>query len=100
MVLPGGLGTYEEFFEVLVGRVLDEHRKPIGIVNDHGYFDPLLAMIEHGINEKFIRAAVRKLMAIDTDSIRVLEQLMAFEPVELDAGELIPPLSGNGDSQQ
>ena len=45
LVLPGGLGTYEEFFETLVGRVLAEHDKPLAIVNDHGYFDPLVAMI-------------------------------------------------------
>ena len=37
--LPGGVGTYEEFFEVLVGRQIGDHTKPIGIVNVDGYFD-------------------------------------------------------------
>ncbi|MGI9123461.1 MAG: TIGR00730 family Rossman fold protein, partial [Mycobacterium sp.] len=56
-VLPGGLGTYEEFFEVLVGRQLGDHHKPIVIVNQNGYYEPLIAMVDHGIEHKFIRPA-------------------------------------------
>ena len=97
LVLPGGLGTYEEFFEALVGRVLDEHRKPIGIVNDHGYFDPMMAMIEHGINERFIRSAIRELLVVDPDPIRTLELLINHQPPEFGAGDLIPPLASSKD---
>ena len=57
IVLPGGIGTYEEFFEVLVGRQLSDHAKPIGIINVDGYFDPLITMLEHGINRNFMRCA-------------------------------------------
>ena len=93
LVLPGGLGTYEEFFEVLVGRVLSEHDKPIGVVNDHGYFDPMIAMIEHGIEQRFIRPAIRKLLAIDADPLVVLDRLQRDEGHGLSQDELIPPLS-------
>lgn len=93
LVLPGGLGTYEEFFEVLVGRVLSEHDKPIGVVNDHGYFDPMVAMIEHGIEQRFIRPAIRKLLAIDEDPIAVLDRVQRNDGHELTQAELIPPLS-------
>lgn len=93
LVLPGGLGTYEEFFEVLVGRVLSEHDKPIGVVNDHGYFDPMVAMIEHGIEQRFIRPAIRKLLAIDADPLVVLDRLQRDEGHGLSQNELIPPLS-------
>lgn len=93
LVLPGGLGTYEEFFEVLVGRVLSEHDKPIGVVNDHGYFDPMVAMIEHGIEQRFIRPAIRKLLAIDADPLVVLDRLQRDEGHGLSQDELIPPLS-------
>lgn len=92
LVLPGGLGTYEEFFETLVGRVLAEHNKPVGIVNDHGYFDPLLAMIDHGIEQKFIRPAIRQLLSIDRDAIAVLHALAEDRGHGLTQADLIPPL--------
>ena len=63
VVLPGGLGTYEEFFEVLVARQLGDHHKPIAIVNHDGYYDPLVAMIEHGIEHRFVRPAVRGVLS-------------------------------------
>ena len=93
LVLPGGLGTYEELFETLVGRLLSEHDKPMGIVNDHGYFDPLLAMIEHGIEQKFIRPAIRRLLAIDRDPIKVLHDLATDKGHGLSQSDLIPPLA-------
>jgi uncharacterized protein (TIGR00730 family) len=58
LVLPGGIGTYEELFEVLVGRQLDDHCKPIGIVNVEGYYDPLIELIDHGIKHGFMRPAL------------------------------------------
>lgn len=90
LVLPGGLGTYEEFFETLVGRQLREHDKPIGIVNERGYFDPLVAMIDHGIAERFIKPAVRELYRIDPDPIVVLDWLATAPPVEIDPQRFLP----------
>ena len=60
IALPGGLGTFEEIFEIIVGRVLGIHAKPIVLLNIAGYYDPLLAMIEHGIEYGFIKAKVRE----------------------------------------
>ena len=59
IALPGGIGTLEELFEILVGRVLGSHGKPIVILNIAGYYDPLVAMLEHGIEHHFIRPKVR-----------------------------------------
>jgi uncharacterized protein (TIGR00730 family) len=53
--LPGGIGTLEEYFEILSWGALGLHRKPIGILNVEGYFNPLLAALEHGVKEGFIR---------------------------------------------
>ncbi len=72
VVLPGGLGTMEEFFEILVGRLLGEHNKPIVVVNapdpahpeERGYYDPLLVMIEHMIEERFAHEGVRGLFDV------------------------------------
>ena len=90
LVLPGGLGTYEEFFETLVGRQLKEHAKPIGIVNDRGYFNPLVAMIEHGIEERFIKPAVNELFTIDPDPETVIRWLETAPPVEIDPQRFLP----------
>src|SRR6266542_4210867 len=61
LTLPGGLGTFEEIFEIIVGKQLKYHAKPIVLLNIAGYFDPLLAMIDHGIEQQFIRPVGREL---------------------------------------
>ncbi len=68
LALPGGLGTLEEFFEVVVGRQLGFHRKPIVLLNVAGYFTPLLNMIDHGIAHQFIKPDSRKLFFV-ADSV-------------------------------
>jgi len=61
VALPGGLGTLEEFFEIVVGRQLGFHSKPIVLLNIAGYYNPLLAMIEHGVEHHFIKPDSREL---------------------------------------
>src|SRR4051812_9237283 len=60
VALPGGLGTFEELFEILVGRMLGYHAKPIVLLDVAGDYDPLIAMIEHGIEHRFIRPNARE----------------------------------------
>ena len=55
ITLPGGLGTLEEIFEIIVGRTLGLHDKPIVLLNINAYYDPLLEMIRHGVEQHFIR---------------------------------------------
>jgi hypothetical protein len=57
LALPGGLGTLEEIFEVIVAKQLGRHGKPIVLLNIANYYDPLLAMIQHGVEHKFIKPA-------------------------------------------
>jgi uncharacterized protein (TIGR00730 family) len=95
LVLPGGIGTYEEFFEVLVGRQLGDHTKPIGIVNVNGYFDPLSNMLEHGITHQFIRPALRNLVFIDPCPDAVLNHIIEHEGEELPPHSILPMHSGN-----
>lgn len=64
IALPGGLGTLEEFFEILCGRSLGCHDKPIVLLNVSGFYDPLLAMIEHGLQHHFIRPGTRELFHV------------------------------------
>jgi uncharacterized protein (TIGR00730 family) len=60
IALPGGFGTLEELFEIIVGRALGYHDKPIVLLNIRGFYDPLLAMIRHATAEHFIRPAALK----------------------------------------
>lgn len=73
LILPGGIGTYEEFFEILVGRHLGEHDKPIGVVNSHGYYNPLIAMIEHGIEHRFISPSIKENFFIGPEPVAAID---------------------------
>jgi len=95
LVLPGGVGTYEEFFEVLVGRQLGDHTKPIGIVNVNGYFDPLGDMLEHGIEHQFIRPALRELLFIDPCPDAVLDYIVEHKGEKLPPSEILPMHNSN-----
>ena len=76
IALPGGFGTLEEFCEVLTWSQLGLHAKPCGIVNVLGYYTPLLAMLDHAVEERFLKPQNRALvLARDTPS----ELLQAFE---------------------
>jgi uncharacterized protein (TIGR00730 family) len=72
VILPGGIGTYEEFFEILVGRKIGEHDKPIGVINSHGYYNPLVALIEHGVEHGFIQDEFHELAFIHPDPEAVM----------------------------
>jgi uncharacterized protein (TIGR00730 family) len=59
IALPGGFGTFDELFEILTWRQIRIHSKPVGLLNVEGYFDPLLAMADHAVQEGFLRAGDR-----------------------------------------
>ena len=90
VVLPGGLGTYEEFFEVLVARQLGDHSKPIAIVNHEGYYDPLLTLIDHGIEHRFVRPVIRQVLTVVPTPHVALDALVAHEPRAYDVREFLP----------
>ena len=75
LALPGGLGTFEEVFEILVGRVLGYNEKPIVLLNIARYYDPLLAMVEHGIEKRFIRAGAKDSFYVATSVAQSIEIL-------------------------
>jgi uncharacterized protein (TIGR00730 family) len=76
VALPGGLGTYEEIFEIIVGRQLGYHDKPIVLLNVGEYYRPLLEMVEHGIAQKFIKKAARDLFFVAATVEQAVEHLM------------------------
>lgn len=64
IALPGGIGTFEELFEIVVGRHLGYHRKPIIVLNIANYYGPLLEMMRHGLSERFIRGSMNDLFHV------------------------------------
>jgi uncharacterized protein (TIGR00730 family) len=80
IALPGGLGTFEEFFEILCGKVLASHRKPIVLLNVENYYVPLLAMIEHGIENHFIKPKSRELYFVAASVRDAIEHLRKYTP--------------------
>ena len=80
LTLPGGLGTFEEIFEIIVGKQLRYHDKPIALLNVAGYFDPLLAMIEHGIENHFIKPAARGLYFVASSVDDAVEYFKSYQP--------------------
>jgi uncharacterized protein (TIGR00730 family) len=90
IALPGGLGTFEEFFEVLVQRQVGEHRKPIGLVNLGGYYDPLITLIDHGIEHRFIKPAVHDLLHVHEKPEDVLDGVLKATPFDIDPERFLP----------
>jgi hypothetical protein len=80
VALPGGLGTFEELFEVATWGQLGIHRKPIGILNVAGYYDPLVALLDHAVAEGFVSPANRGLLSVDSDPVCLIDRMAAHEP--------------------
>ncbi len=80
IALPGGFGTLDEFFEVLTWSQLGIHGKPCALLNVAGYYDRMLAMLDHAVAECLLRPAHRELVIADTDPSRLMQRISAFPP--------------------
>lgn len=81
IMLPGGAGTLEEFFEVFTWGQLGLHDKPIGILNVNGYFDELLKTIDKLIEEGFLESRFKELFQVETSAEKLLEEFKTFTPL-------------------
>ncbi len=84
VMLPGGFGTLDEFFEVLTWSQLGLHAKPCGILNVNGFFDPLLELFELATLQRFLRPEHRDMVLTDTDAESMLDRLASWTPVTVD----------------
>ncbi len=80
VAMAGGLGTFEEIFEIICGKQLGYHNKAIVFLNTNDYYAPLLAMIEHGIATKFIRPGAPMLYHVTTSVAGAMEYLETYVP--------------------
>ncbi|MCO5246736.1 MAG: TIGR00730 family Rossman fold protein [Anaerolineae bacterium] len=82
IAMPGGFGTLDELFEAITWAQLGIHKKPIGLLNVRGYFDPLLAWTEQAVAHGFVRPNHRHLFIAEEDPAALLDQLAAYEAPE------------------
>ena len=94
IALAGGIGTFEELFEVLSLAQLKQHRKPIGLLNTAGFYDPLLALLEQPVQQGFMPAANLSLLCMAEKPADLLDKLADYRPV--DAPKWIQPAWLNG----
>ncbi|HXP48006.1 MAG TPA: TIGR00730 family Rossman fold protein [Terriglobales bacterium] len=86
IALPGGYGTFEEFFEAVTWTHLGIHQKPCGLLNVDGYYDALLALLSRAVADGFIREANRALVLDTPDVPTLLQKLEAFRPAAAELG--------------
>jgi len=80
IALPGGFGTFEELFEAITWAQLGLARKPIGVLNVGGFYDGLLGLVEHAIEEGFVPAPDRALVLHAATPVELLDRIVTYEP--------------------
>ena len=76
MVLPGGIGTYEEFFEMLTLKQLGRHNKPMVMLNTRGYYNPMAAMLQNTVDEGFMSADCLELYGVCNTPEEALDYIL------------------------
>jgi len=80
VALPGGMGTLEETTEVLTWAQLGIHQKPVGLLDVEGYWTPFVAMLDHAVEEGFLRPDQRALLLVEREVEPLLDRLEAWRP--------------------
>ena len=79
IAMPGGIGTFEEFFEVWTWAQLGVHRKPCALLNTAGYYDPMLAMIDTMIRRRFLKPEYREMVLVESEPAVLLSRIESYQ---------------------
>ena len=88
IVSPGGIGTFDEFFEILTLKQLGRHNKAIVILNINGYFNDMLNMMKHAIDKKFITTDCVELFKVTKDIDEALDYIEQYDPTDIDISKV------------
>ena len=80
IVLPGGIGTMEEFFEIYTWLQLEYHSKPIAISNVNGFYDGLITFLRHLVEQQFVKAAQFERLIIRDNSVQLINNILNYYP--------------------
>jgi uncharacterized protein (TIGR00730 family) len=83
ITLPGGFGTMEELFEMLTWAQLGLHKKPIGILNVHGFYDELIVLIRSMVDKGLLKAVNQQMLLVDTTIDGLLKKMNAYVAPEV-----------------
>jgi uncharacterized protein (TIGR00730 family) len=80
VALPGGCGTFEEFLEIVTWAQLGMHQKPCALLNVSGYYDGLLALLDHAVAQRFVRPEHREMILVAQTPEELLLRISQYEP--------------------
>lgn len=84
VAMPGGIGTLEELFEVYTWAQLGFHNKPIALLNIDGFYDGLVAFLQHVVSQGFLRTGQASLLIHESEPTRLVTRMKAFQPPTLE----------------
>ncbi len=80
IALPGGYGTLEELFEMITWGQLGLHRKPVGILNINGFYDPLSVLLENMVINGFLKESNRRMLMIENNAADLIKAMEQYSP--------------------
>lgn len=92
IVMPGGAGTMEEFFEVFTWAQIGLHQKPIGLLNIAHYFDPLVSFFDHMTDERFLQEQYRTMLLVEESPEQLLASFHSHTPPAVKTYEKEPTI--------
>ena len=98
IAMPGGIGTLDELFEVMSWNQLELITKPVALYNVSGYYDQLLAFLDHSVDQRFVKPEHRLNLIAESDEKVLLEKIINYNPVKVDGGKWIKELKTETDS--
>lgn len=88
IVAPGGIGTFEEFFEVFTLKQLERHNKAIAVFNVNGYYDDMLSMLDKAVEKNFLRKPCMNLFKVFDDEAAILDYIENYQPEKVNVFEM------------
>jgi len=92
IAMPGGIGTLDELFEAMSWNQLDLITKPVALFNVLGYYDQLLAFLDHSVDQRFVKPEHRVNLIAESDENILLDKIMNYKAVKVDGGKWIKEL--------
>ena len=87
IITPGGIGTFDEFFEIYTLRQLGVHKKPIAILNTNGYYDSLIDMLNDAIDKSFMPSTNMQLLFVSDNPDEIINHITNYNPADYEAAQ-------------